>query len=209
MNKQNSKTLTSWIVTAVFIVLIAGLSLFNQPSAFAQSETLPVVPTESLPAPVVSPTPATPPTTWFVDPVAANVRRLLTTNECVGCNLFEAQLERVNLLGANLEGANLQEAELEKANLQGTNLQTANLQGVDFSKANLQGVNFQGANLYDADLEGANLQGANLQGANLQKADLQKTNLTTANIEGANLLGADLEDAFLPPGSQLNISFSK
>ncbi len=199
MSKPIFKKLTSWIVTAVFVVLVVGFSFFNQPNALAQSETLPA-PTESTPVPVVSSAPATPPTTWFVDPVAANVRRLLTTNECVGCNLIEAQLERINLLGANLEGANLLKAELEKSNLQGTNLQKANLQGVDLSRANLSGVNLSGANLYDADLEGANLQGANLSGANLQKADLQKTNLTTANVEGANLLGADLEDAFLPPG---------
>jgi hypothetical protein len=50
MNKLYSKKLTSWIVTAVFIVLVAGFSLINQPNALAQSETLPA-PTESTPAP--------------------------------------------------------------------------------------------------------------------------------------------------------------
>ncbi|MDZ8056322.1 MAG: pentapeptide repeat-containing protein [Aulosira sp. ZfuVER01] len=199
MNKPNSKKVTSWLLTAVFMGFLTIFTLFDQPFALAQSEILPV-PTASTPAPIVSSAPVIPPTTWPVDSVAANVQRLLTTNECVGCNLVEAHLERANLQSANLAGANLQKAELEKANLQGTNLASANLQGVDLSKANIAGANLQGANLYDADLEAANLLGADLQGANLQKADLQKTNLMNANIQGANLLGADLEDAIVPPG---------
>jgi Pentapeptide repeats (8 copies) len=193
MNKLNSKKATSWLLTAVFLGFLTIFTLFDQPFALAQSE-IPPVPTESTPAPFTSPT------AWPIDNVAANVQRLLTTNECVGCNLYEAHLERANLPGANLAGANLRKAELEKANLQGSNLASANLQGVDLSKANIAGANLQGANLYDADLEAANLLGADLQGANLQKADLQKTNLISANIQGANLLGADLEDAIVPPG---------
>jgi hypothetical protein len=199
MKKSNSKKVTSWLLTALFLGCVMVFSLFDQPYALAQAEISPV-PTESTPTPIVSPDPIIPPTLWSVDSVAANVQRLLTTNECVGCNLVEAQLERANLQAANLAGANLQKAELEKANLQGINLAAANLQGVDLSKANIAGANLQGANLFDADLEGANLLGADLQGANLQKADLQKTNLTNANIQGANLLGADLEDAIVPQG---------
>ncbi|MCC5632088.1 pentapeptide repeat-containing protein [Nostoc sphaeroides] len=199
MKKTNSKKVTSWLLTAVFLAFMTVFSLFDQPSALAQSE-IPPVTTESTSTPIVSPSPVIPPTLLPVNTVAANVQRLLTTNECVGCNLVEAQLDNANLQAANLAGANLQEAELEKANLQGTNLTSANLQGVDLSKANLAGANLQGANLFDADLEAANLLGADLQGANLQKADLQKTNLTNANIQGANLLGADLEDALIPPG---------
>ncbi|MBW4687922.1 MAG: pentapeptide repeat-containing protein [Komarekiella atlantica HA4396-MV6] len=199
MNKPNSKKVTYWLLTAVFLGFLTIFSLFDQPYALAQSE-IPPVSTESTQVPIVSPAPVIPQTVWPVDSVAANVQRLLTTNECVGCNLVEAQLDNANLQAANLAGANLQKAELEKANLQGTNLATANLQGVDLSKANIAGANLQGANLYDADLEGANLLGADLQGANLQKADLQKTNLINANIQGANLLGADLEDAIVPTG---------
>jgi hypothetical protein len=198
MNNLNSKQITSWLLTSAFMLLLTVFSLFDQPYALAQSEISPV-PTESTSTPMVAPA-IMPPTVLPVDSVAANVQRLLTTNECVGCNLVGAQLDNVNLQAANLAGVNLQEAELEKANLQGINLATANLQGVDLSKANISGANLQGANLFDADLEGANLLGADLQGANLQKADLQKTNLTNANIQGANLLGADLEDAIVPLG---------
>ncbi len=165
MNKSNSKKLTNWLVTTVCLVLVVAFSLLDQPTASAQSQT-PSVRAQSTPAPITS--------------VAANVRRLLETNECVGCNLIGAKLKDANLQGANLENANLQGADFERANLQGTNLAGANLQGADLGKANIIGASLERANLFDADLE--------------------KANLTDANIVGANLTGADLEKAIRPQG---------
>lgn len=159
MKKSISQKLTNWIVAAVFLVLVAGFSLLEQPSAKAQSLTPPTT-IESAPAPVTS--------------VVDNVRHLLTTNECIGCNLIGAKLKDTNLQNANLENANLQDADLERANLQGTNLQGANLQGADLGKASIIGANLENANLFDADLEKANLTGANIVGANFQGADLEK-----------------------------------
>nr|WP_306422087.1 pentapeptide repeat-containing protein [Nostoc sp. CHAB 5715] len=127
MNKPNPKKLTQWIVTAVFLVLVAAFSLLDQPSVKAQTLT-PSIPTASEPAPVISPV------TSPIVSVAANVRRLLQTNECAGCNLTGAMLKDANLQAANLEGANLQDADLERANLQQTNLQGANFQGADLGK---------------------------------------------------------------------------
>jgi hypothetical protein len=166
MKKPNLKKLTHWVVAAVFLVLVAGFSLLDQPNATAQSLT-PSVPTQSTQTPIISP--AALPT----ESVTANVRRLLETKECVGCNLIGADLKGANLQAANLEGANLQGADLEKANLQSTNLLAANLQGADLGKANISRANLQRANLFDADLEKANLTDANIEGANLQGADLK------------------------------------
>lgn len=208
MNKPNPKNLTQWIVTAVFLVLVVGFSLLDQQAVKAQTLT-PSITTESELAPVISPvtspmesvtSPVISPVALPMQSVAANVRRLLQTNECAGCNLTGAMLKDTNLQAANLEGANLQDADLERANLQQTNLQGANFQGADLGKVNLLGANLSGANLFDADLEKANLLGANLQTANLQGADLEKTNLTNANIQGVNLMGVDLEDAIRPEG---------
>ncbi|MBD2387231.1 pentapeptide repeat-containing protein [Cylindrospermum sp. FACHB-282] len=165
MNKPISQKFTNWIVTAVFMALIVGFSLLEQPSAKAQSIT-PDISAQSTPAPIKS--------------VAENVRHLLETNECFGCNLIGANLKDRNLQAANLENANLQGADLERANLQGTNLQGANLLGADLGKANIIGANLEKANLFDADLE--------------------KANLTDANTIGANFQGADLENAIIPLG---------
>jgi uncharacterized protein YjbI with pentapeptide repeats len=173
MNTSILKKITSWIASGLFLVLLTGFSLLSQPSANAQSQT-PFAPVEPTPTPVISPV------TVPIQSVSANVRRLLQTNECAGCNLTGAVLKDTNLQAANLEGANLQNADLERANLEGTNLIGANLQGADLGKTNIAGANLERANLFDADLEKANLLGANLLGANLR--------------------GADLEDAILPPG---------
>ncbi|BAZ24490.1 pentapeptide repeat-containing protein [Kalymmatonema gypsitolerans NIES-4073] len=172
MKKPNLKKLTHWVLAAVFLVLVAGFSLLDQPYATAQSLT-PSVSTQSTETPIISPALPT-------ESVTANIRRLLETKECVGCNLIGAHLKGANLQAANLEGANLQGADLEKANLQSTNLLAANLQGADLGKANIARANLQRANLFDADLE--------------------KANLTDANIEGANLQGADLEGVIRPQG---------
>jgi hypothetical protein len=96
MNKPNSKTLTSWILSAVFLVFVIGFSLIDQPNALAQSQT-PSLPSESTSASVISPT-ASP-----AESVTANVRHLLETKECIGCNLSGAILKDANLQAANLE----------------------------------------------------------------------------------------------------------
>jgi uncharacterized protein YjbI with pentapeptide repeats len=158
MKKANLRKLTNWFVAVAFVLVVATFSLLEQPIANAQTATPSITP---------------PSTSYPITSVAANVRRLLDTKECVGCNLIGARLKDANLQGASLENANLQNADLERANLQGTNLQAANLQGADLGKANIAGANLMGANLFDADLEKANLTDTNLEGANLQKADLE------------------------------------
>ena len=64
--------------------------------------------------------------------------------------------------GADLEGVNLEGANLEGADLIGVNLRGAYLEG-----ANLEGVNLEGAYLRGADLEGANLRDAKGYGESL------------------------------------------
>ncbi len=108
-----------------------------------------------------------------------------------------ANLERVNLVGADLHGVNLAEANLCQANLS-----KANLQGAGLSKANLQGalmdgVNLQKASLWDSDLQGARLSLSNLQGANLSQANLYRANLRESNLQGANMTRAFLHEARL------------
>lgn len=108
-----------------------------------------------------------------------------------------ANLERVNLVGADLHGVNLAEANLCQANLS-----KANLQGAGLSKANLQGAmlggaNLQKASLWNSDLQGARISLANLQGANLSQANLNRANLRESNLRGANMTRASLKDVRL------------
>lgn len=96
--------------------------------------------------------------------VQENVRQLLETNSCPGCDLAGAVLHRGDFTGANLEGANLAGTQLNLANLAGANLKGANLQGASFGGADLSGADLTGANLTGAILEGAYLSGAKLDG---------------------------------------------
>jgi len=86
----------------------------------------------------------------------------------------------------------------ERADLQEVNLQGANLRGADLQEADLRGANLQGANLRGADLQEADLRGANLQGADLREANLQGADLRGANLQGADLRGADLDFSCWP-----------
>ena len=74
--------------------------------------------------------------------------------------------------GAKLIGAELSKVNLFQANMQGTQLRAAkflwaNLTGVNLRDANLSGANLTGATFIDADLSGADLTNANLQFARL------------------------------------------
>ena len=63
----------------------------------------------------------------------ADLKRLIETNECPGCDLRQADLRRLDLSGANLEGANLEEANFFYAVLDGANLSGADLRSTNLS----------------------------------------------------------------------------
>ena len=103
-------------------------------------------------------------------------RRLATRLK--GANLTEANLENVNLRGADLRDANLTEANLENANLKVADLRDAklirvNLRGVDLTEADLRKASLTGANL-----SGADLRGCRIRGSNFADVDFRNTNLT-------------------------------
>ena len=90
----------------------------------------------------------------------SDLQKLLSTKECVGCDLSGADLSGSNLMNINLTGANLRGANLVYTNL---------------ARANLTGTNLNHADLWHTDLTGANLTGATLTGVNLTKANLTGT----------------------------------
>lgn len=102
-----------------------------------------------------------------------HTRTLLSTKQCVQCDLSRSGLVFAELEGAKLAGANLTQANLSQANLSGADLTGANLAGAALTGANLAGANLAGADLRSADLRGAFLGGANLTGAQTENAALQ------------------------------------
>ncbi|MGD0560621.1 MAG: pentapeptide repeat-containing protein [Streptosporangiaceae bacterium] len=85
-------------------------------------------------------------------------------------------------------------AELERVDLRGAELQERKFPLLCLAHSNLEGANLAGAKLYHATLIDTVL-----RKANLSRADLREADLTGADLEGAVLLGADLTDAIWPP----------
>lgn len=96
----------------------------------------------------------------------------------VEINLFNSDLQGLDLPDTTLQNADLRNSRLNSANLRGAKLTRANLSGANLSGANLTGAILIGTNLSSATLTGAVLTGANLTGANLRGA-------IGANIQGA------------------------
>ena len=83
----------------------------------------------------------------------------------------QANLSQANLMGAfmsyqvSFKGADLSRVNLTDAQVEGGRFHRANLQKADFSKANLKEAIFRMANLSDAILDNANLRGTDFRGA--------------------------------------------
>jgi len=136
------------------------------------------------------------------DSYDARLTQLLYSNECPGCDLRGANLQRKVLNGAKLPRADLNGARFDEAELSAADLTGAYLFGANLSQANLRGTQLINADLRKANLSRADLQGAYLLLANLRKADLRGAQLTGAFLNGADLTGArfsraDLTDADL------------
>jgi uncharacterized protein YjbI with pentapeptide repeats len=91
----------------------------------------------------------------------------------------------------------LRDADLNCVNLSGADLNRTFFDHVDFSGANLSGADLSGAFLDYADLRGANLSGADLSGAFLNYTDFSSADLSEADFAGANLSNTKLTEAVL------------
>ena len=76
-----------------------------------------------------------------------DVKRLLKTNDCQGCDLSGANLVGADLSYSKLQNADLRHANLDGANLSQSDLRHANLDGASLKNANLIAVDFRGAAL--------------------------------------------------------------
>jgi hypothetical protein len=128
-----------------------------------------------------------------------DLKQLLETRFCPGCDLR----------GANLSGAHLIGVDLRDANLTGANLTNINLEGADLTGANLTSANLEGAFLNQAEFNDANLSGANLTNANLVQAQLDGANLLNADLTGSEFAIPTLQTAELPRGSAQDLGIAE
>ncbi|HEY9867092.1 MAG TPA: pentapeptide repeat-containing protein [Candidatus Obscuribacterales bacterium] len=128
-----------------------------------------------------------------------DLKQLLETRFCQGCDLR----------GANLSGAHLIGVDLRDANLTGANLANINLEGADLTGANLTSANLEGAFLNQTEFNDANLSGANLTNANLIKAQLEGANLLNADLTGTEFAIPTLQTAKLLRGSAQDLGIQE
>lgn len=140
--------------------------------------------------------------------VQQNINTLLSTNECISCNLVGALLTGADLMLSDISGSELTGAILTSANLSDSTLIGVTMNNANLIQANLNGTTIiEGATFVGANLTGAALNDANLSQANFDSAMLTDTSLIAATLEstiftdaimiGANLLDTNLNDATL------------
>ena len=128
-----------------------------------------------------------------------DLKRLIETNECPGCDLREADLRRLDLSGANLEGANLKEANffyaiLDGVNLSGADLRLANLSYVSALTITTDIIDSDGNILeFPAQFVGANLESALLAYADFSGAEMMDANFYEAYIHKTQFIGSQLQ----------------
>lgn len=111
---------------------------------------------------------------------AAQIESVKNGKSCVGCNLFQADLDYEDISHKNFSKSRLRQADMslstaDYTNFVGTDLSIANMYGLRAT-----GANFSGANLERAVMVGGYFNGANFSGANLSAADLSGAELKTA-----------------------------
>lgn len=144
-----------------------------------------------------------------------DLKRLIETKDCPGCDLEGADLRRLDLSGANLEGANLREANffysiLDGANLSGADLRSTNLSyttaltlTVDINgeifdlPARFNGADLSSSLMHYADFSGAEMVTANFQEAYIDQTDFVGTQLQDSNFTVTYVHTIDLTDANL------------
>jgi len=152
------------------------------------------------------------------------IRRYIPIIDLGGPNdYYGADLTKVELQGASLDGVylcqvNLREADLSDALVIRADLRWSDMRSGQFRNAGLDASELDYARLNGAMLIDARLRGARLVNADLTNADLAGANLANADLRGANLTGANvtneqlataksLAGAILPNGRKLPDDF--
>lgn len=113
-------------------------------------------------------------------------------------HLDRADLSKVVLYWASLQGARLREANLSRAELYRANLIEAHL-----SKATLNGANLSEAELGGADLRGAKLRGADLYGTDLSGADLSEAYVEQNQLVECAISQGLSKETVMPNGQKI------
>jgi uncharacterized protein YjbI with pentapeptide repeats len=142
----------------------------------------------------------------------ARIQALTDLNEnsvsLEGLDAPHADLNYINLEGANLSRATLTKTQFQQAKLQQAcfasaiihecNFSFSDLRRAEFYNSKAKGANFCRARLRKASFQQAELDGSDFRSANLEGADFRGATLTRCILESANIAGANFQGASLP-----------
>lgn len=119
-----------------------------------------------------------------------DLKSLLDTKVCIGCDLRRVDLRSAKLTGVDLKWSRLQQADLRDAELDGATLIGANLEKAKLEGASLRGARLEGARLWGVDLAAIRLTGADLRWADITHFDID------VDLEHVELVGVKLDGAW-------------
>lgn len=107
----------------------------------------------------------------------------------------EAVSEGIDLFNANLRKADLSGANLDMAQMKGACLWGANLTGTNMSDCELEGVDFRASILKDTCLSYSNCRSANFHGAYFSKTLIDGVDLSQAQFSCPSIFSCELQEA--------------
>ncbi len=132
---------------------------------------------------------------WLSDGTLTEV--FLIRGNLQGALMWNAVMNRAELMQANMQGINLLKADLSDAQMWEANLMNAELIGIDLRRANLHRANLVHVQMWEANLEETVMDYADLTNANLRQANLKNSVLIHANLCGVDFAGARMSGARL------------
>lgn len=123
------------------------------------------------------------------------LKHFISTGECNGCNLSNANLSHrelynVSLVNANLDGAKFEFTEFMKSNVHRATFRSASFSYSEFDSSNFTNTDFSGASIIFTHFSSSDFTGAVFSGATLRGSDFINTNFTRANFYDAELSDA-------------------
>lgn len=123
------------------------------------------------------------------------LKHFISTRECNGCNLSNANLSHrelynVSLINANLDGAKFEFTEFMKSNVHGASFNLASFSYSEFDSSDFSNTNFTGSSIISTHFSASNFTGANFSSATLRGSDFLNTDFTSANFYDAELSDA-------------------
>ena len=107
--------------------------------------------------------------------------RLKRENKIDPKRIDQLTISKIRIESGQFFNADLRRIDLSDASLNGADLRYANLEDADFTIANLENADLEHANLENTNFTKANLKDTDLRNANLENADFTKANLKTQN----------------------------